>query len=580
MWVQLSCHNPWCKQPFEVTDDDLAFYDRVSPVFAGKKELVPPPTLCPDCRQQRRLAQCNEQFLYPGKCDLCGKRTVTENPPQANQPIYCRECWYGDKWDPREYGKEFDFSRPFSEQFYELRRTVPAITLNQTGTIENSDYIHYAGYSKNCYLIAHADYCEDCCYGYGYKKNKSCMDGFYNLHCELCYDNVYIHKSYGLIGCQDCVNCHSSAFLKDCVGCKHCFLCTGLREREYCFENVQLTRTEYEEKLKRINLGSHEQYEFFRAKLCEMERTMIVQSTNGYNLEQCSGNYLQNCKNCRSCFDVEDGEDLAHCYQLVLGAKSSQDIYQYGTKINECYECGIVGDDSYHILLSSQIFINNSNLTYCCFLANGCKNCFGCCNMKGASYCILNKQYTKEEYERLVPQIIEHMRKTPIRSSGVTKGQAGEWGEFLPIHTSLFGYNKSSAQLHYPLTKAEVEQRGWKWDGYEPPFPTVQKTIPASALPDTIADTPDDVLQWAILCEKTGRPFKLQPLELKLLRQMSIPIPRRCPDQRHLDRFALRNPRRLWNRTCAKCQKPMATSYAPERPEIVYCENCYLKEVY
>jgi len=299
-----------------------------------------------------------------------------------------------------------------------------------------------------------------------------------------------------------------------------------------------------------------------------MEREMVVKSTSGHNLERCSGNYLQNCKNCRSCYDVEDGEDLAYCYQLVLGAKSSRDIYQYGTKINECYECGIVGDGSYHILLSSQIFINNADLIYCCFLANGCKNCFGCCNMKGASYCILNKQYTKEEYERMVLLIIAHMRKT------------GEWGEFLPVRTSLFGYNKSSAQMHYPLTKAEVERRGWRWDDYEPSPPSVVKTIPASALPDNIKDTPDDVLQWAILCEETGRPFKLQSLELKLLRQMNVPIPRRCPDQRHLDRFALRNPRKLWTRSCTKCGNKIETSYSPERPEIVYCEECYLKEVY
>lgn len=566
--MQKTCANGWCKQSFEVTDDDRAFYDRVSPIFAGKKYPIPPPTRCPDCRQQRRLAQCNERFLYPGQCGLCGKRTVTENPPHAHQPIYCRECWYSDKWNPRDSGKEFDFERPFFEQLYELRRNVPALTLNQSGTIENADYIHYAGYSKNCYLIAHADFCEDCCYGYGYKKNTSCMDGFYNLHCELCYDNVYIHKSYGLVGCQDCINCHSSAFLKDCVGCKHCFLCTSLRECEYYFENQKLTREAYEAKMKDIDLGSHAQYEHCKRKLDALKRTMIVQSTNGHNLENCSGNYLQNCKHCDNCFDVEDGEDLKNCYQLVLGAKSSRDIYQYGTQINECYECGIVGDGSYHILFSSQVFINNSDLLYCCFMANGSKNCFGCCNMVGASYCIFNKQYSKEEYEQMVPKIIAHMQRT------------GEWGEFLPIHTSLFGYNKSSAHLYYPLSQQETAKREWHWDDYEPPIPDVKQTVTADMLPDNIDDTPDDILQWAIICEETGKPFKIQPLELKLLRRMNAPIPRRCPDQRHLDRFALRNPRKLWNRECARCQKPIQTTYSPDRLETVYCEECYLQAVY
>jgi len=265
---------------------------------------------------------------------------------------------------------------------------------------------------------------------------------------------------------------------------------------------------------------------------------------------------------------VEDGEDLQHCYQLVLGAKSSRDIYQYGTKINECYECSIVGDDSYHILLSSQIFIGSSDLLYCCFLANGCKNCFGCCSMTGASYCIFNKQYSKEEYERLVPMIIEHMRKS------------GDWGEHFCIDSSLFGYNKSSAQMYYPLTKEEASARGWSWEEYETPLPDVRRTIKAEQLPDTIAETPDDILNWAIVCEATGKPFKIQPLEWKLLRKMHVPIPRRCPDQRHLDRFALRNPRTLWKRNCAKCGKGMETTYSPERAETVYCEGCYLQEVY
>jgi hypothetical protein len=544
------------------------FLERVSPVYAGKKYHIPPPTHCPDCRQQRRLAQCNEQNLYPGICGLCNKATVTENPPNTHQPIYCRECWYSDKWDPRNYGKEFDFSKTFFEQFYELRRTVPAITLNQTGTIQNSDYIHYAGFSKNCYLIAHADYCEDCCYGYGYKKNTSCMDGFYNLHCEVCYDNVYIHKSYGLIGCQDCVNCSSSAFLKDCIGCKNCFLCTSLRECEYYFENQKLTKEEYEAKMKEIDLQSHKQYQHYKEKLHEMVKNMKAKEYTGHNLENCTGNYLQNCENCESCFDIEDGEDLKHCYQLVLSAKDSRDIYQYGTKIFECYECAIVGDDCYHILFGDQIFIGCTDLLYCSFLANACKHCFGCCNMIRNTHCILNKQYDKDEYQELVPKIIEHMKKT------------GEWGEFLPIDSSLFGYNKTTAALYYPLTKEEANAKGWKWDDYEPPLSDVQKTIPAEKLPDNIKDIPDDVLNWAIVCEKTQKPFKIQPLELRLLRQMRVPLPRRHPEVRHRDRFALRNPRKLWTRECGKCQKEIETTYAPDRPEKILCEECYLQTVY
>lgn len=59
-------------------------------------------------------------------------------------------------------------------------------------------------------------------------------------------------------------------------------------------------------------------------------------------------------------------------------------------------------------------------------------NCFGCVGLHdGYEHCILNTQYTKEEYQLLVPQIIEHMMKT------------GEWEESFPPKLSSYGYNET-----------------------------------------------------------------------------------------------------------------------------------------
>src|SRR3989344_8450729 len=256
----MRCTCKQCQAAFEVTDDDLQFYDRVSPVFAGKKYAIPPPTHCPDCRQQRRLCQGNEFTLYTGTCDKCKKSVVTQFAPGYPAPVWCRTCWLSDGWNPLDYGQEVDLSRSILDQFMELRSRVPTQSLDIDGENQNCDYIHYAGFSKNSYLIMHADFCENCMYGYGFKKNISCMDGFYNLHCELCYDCVDIHKCYGLKGCQDCLNCNSSAFLRDCIGCSECFCCTGMRNKRNCFENKQLSKEEYEQKIKEIDLGSHTQY--------------------------------------------------------------------------------------------------------------------------------------------------------------------------------------------------------------------------------------------------------------------------------------------------------------------------------
>ena len=156
----------------------------------------------------------------------------------------------------------------------------------------------------------------------------------------------------------------------------------------------------------------------------------------------------------------------------------------------------------------------------------------------------------------------------------------GEWGEFFPSSISPFGYNETAAIEYFPLSREEALKDGWfLWSDYEPPFPKVEKVIPASKLPDSIEDVPDDILNWAIECEVTGKPFRIIKQELEFYRKHGLPIPRRHPDQRHLDRMALRNPRKLFERACDKCGTPMITTYAPDRKESVYCEECYRKEV-
>ena len=133
--------------------------------------------------------------------------------------------------------------------------------------------------------------------------------------------------------------------------------------------------------------------------------------------------------------------------------------------------------------------------------------------------------------------------------------------------------------MYYPLEKEEVLARGWKWDEYENPV-VAKKTIPANRLPDNIKDIPDDILNWAIVCEITGQPFKITPQELSFYRDRSLPIPHLHPYQRHLNRFKRRNPRHLYPRQCAKCHAETQTTYSPDRPEVVYCEHCYLKNIY
>jgi|CXWL01.1.fsa_nt_gi hypothetical protein len=555
-----------CSGNFDIPEEDLAFYEKISPVFHDKKELIPPPTHCPDCREQRRLSYCNERHFYSTVCGLCKKRILTQYPGYSQTIVYCRECWHGDGWDACAYGQDVDFSRPMFEQIGELRKIVPAQNLLVEGVNVNSDYIHYAGYCKNSYLVMHADFCEDSYYGYGFKHTTNCVDGFYNLTCELCYECIDVHSCYGLRSCQDCMNCNSSAFLRDCIGCKNCFLCVGLRDKEYSFENQQLTKDDYEMRLRAMNSGSFTEYRNHALKLEELCSTHLFKEFHGHNNEISSGDYLQNCKDTHASFDCEDVETGKYLYQVVTGAKDIYDIYQYGLNLRESYECSIAGTEAGQLLLCHSVHSSNY-LMYCWDVQNS-KNCFACVNCHNKQYCILNKQYTKEEYEMLVPKIIEHMRNT------------GEYGELFPMSFSPFGYNKTTAQLYYPLTQTEAEEQEIPWDDHESEPPQVEKIIAAAELPDDIKAIPDDLLQWAVQCEVTGKPFRVTKQELAFYRNQAIPLPRRSPEQRHLDRFAKRNPRRFVDRTCNICSKTIRTTFSDDYAKKVACESCYRKTVY
>ena len=154
------------------------------------------------------------------------------------------------------------------------------------------------------------------------------------------------------------------------------------------------------------------------------------------------------------------------------------------------------------------------------------------------------------------------------------------YGEFFPVELSPFGYNETKANEFYPLTKKEAKKFGWKWSDYEQTIPKEIKTIPASRLPDDIKDVPDDILNWAITCEETKKPFKIIPQELKFYRTKGLPIPHFSPRVRHQKRVALQNPRVLYERKCDECGTKIQTTYSPDRPEKICCEECYLKLVY
>lgn len=533
--VQKKCKN--CQTDFVITPQDEEIY---------QKFQVPPPTLCHNCREQRRAAQGNHLHLYKRKCDFTGKEIISNQAPDSPYKVYEIELWHSDKWDAFEYGRDFNFNRPFFEQFAELLKAVPCPAVHRGYQYdENSDYTNYAGKNKNCYLIFDSDENWDCYYCYSTNGSKNCMDCYRVRKCELCYECIDVIKCYNCQFLQDCSNCSDSIFLKNCIGCKHCIASSNLKNKQYYINNKQATKEEYEQYIKKMkdeNFLKQVQDYFEKFKLTFPQKFM-----HGIQNENVVGDYLTNCKNAIECYDSSDLWDCKYIYQAFNPLKDCMDIQECG-EAEQLYETAFSGYDIYNLKFCVHCFSNASDLQYCSF-SHHSRNCFGCASLLRQEYCILNKKYSKEDYEELLPRIIEHMKST------------GEYGEFFPMQLAIYPYNRTVAQTHYPLTKDEAIKKGLRWE-------------------DENKETEDQSLsEKSLHCQKCNRQYLVIKQEQILLQRFKLPQSQFCFYCRHAARHAKRNRRIIYDRHCQKCDSAIKTTYAFTRPEIVYCEDCYLKSL-
>ncbi len=539
-----------CDSRFEVSDKDLEFLKKVSPVINDEKFHIPAPTLCPDCRQQRRISFRNERALYNRKCSKTSVNIISMYKKDSVFPVYSNDIWWGDTWDGKDYGMDFDFSRLFFEQIKELHDKVPHFSLAVASTTcENSDYVNHAGYLKDCYLVYNTDYAERCMYSKAVNRCFDCLDCFKIYDCEACYECM---NSYNCKFCTylwDSYNSSECHFSYNLIGCQNCFLCTNLRNQEYYFMNEKYTAEDWKRKVDEFK-SKNSDNDIFQMFL-KVSNRFSVKQIHENNTENCTGDYLVNCKNCFDCYDCEYMENSRYCYDVKKGdgvSYKNMDVSSFGVGLLECYEGGTIGYNDNHCLFCENVW-GSSDLYYSMFCMNNCRNCFACVGLKKAEYCILNKQYSKDEYFDLMAKIIEHMMET------------GEWGEFFPTEISPFAYNETMAQEYFFMTQEEVLKKGWRW--YEST--------------DNTKKIDDSVFNDVLVCEETGKSFKLQKMELDFYEKMNLPVPKYCPDARHLRRLQYRNPRQLWDRECIRCKNQISSTYSPDRSENVYCEKCYLE---
>jgi len=559
-----SCQN--CKKDFTIEPEDFKFYEKMK---------VPLPTWCPDCRLTRRFAFQNTWSLYWRNCDKCKEKTLAMFSPEQNKIAYCQKCWWRDDWDGTEYAIDYNPERSFLEQVQELFQRTPFTALTSLySSLKNSEYSNALAWSKDCYMVFWADFCEGVYYSSilnGLKFSSDCLRGWES---ELCYGSIGFIKNYRVFFSDECDNCVDVWFSRNCYNCTNCVGCVNLRGESNCIFNIKYSKEEYEEKLKELNFASWINLNKFEKEAYNFWLTKPYREYHGHSLNlNVTGEYVFQSKNSREGYIVNYAENCKYSQFLtVTPSKDCMDYTGWGNNAHLIYESNVVGEGSNSVCFSAECWPNCFNLQYCYYNIEG-KNNFGCVNLKRKQYCILNKQYDKESFEKLKTQIIMDMKKNPYIDK---LGRKYFYGEFFPLEFSNFSYNDSIAMKFLPKTKEQALKEGYSWRDKENIIHKFTKN--ADDLQDKIINTDDSILNEVIECKDCNNGYKIVQGELNLLRKMNLPVPHECPKCRENKRFDRLNKPGLYNRKCQKCDKDIYTPYAPDRPEIVYCVKCYQDE--
>jgi hypothetical protein len=551
-------HCQQCTKPFTFDNHDEEFLSRLSPSVGGRMYMLPPPSRCPQCRLRTRLAYRNQLHLYNSRSSLSGKPIFSMFPENAAFPVYSREEWWGDGWDAGAFGRDYDFSRPFFEQFLPLRDTVPAFALSALNP-ENSDYCNNVTEVKNCYLVFNTGGAEDCMCSEQVFKSRDCMDCLQTNESELCYDCVECAHCYAVQSSAFCENCRDSCFLLHCLGCRSCFGCVNLRQKEYCIFNEQKTKGEYQEFLTSLTLCSFGQREQWRQKACEFFCQHPRPHIESRQTEKVTGNLIFEARNVLESFLVRGAEDSKYLFSTIHGVKCCYDYTCFGNVAEYLYNCSGCGSSAFNLRCSVFCWGGSSDLDYC-WMCVDCKDCFGCVGLRKKRHCILNKQYSRSEYELLASRIIENMQQT------------SEWGEFFPLQMSPFPYNHSYAQRLFPLTKREAEKERLSW--HEKESLERKDVIPASELPDALPGS-----DTSLIVQSSGSTlFRITSEEIKFCRRLNVPLPRTSYDQRMEKLFKEFGGINLHQRRCPRTGRLLQTTYGPESGWIVWDRGEYEQE--
>lgn len=586
-----NCQN--CKNDFTLDKQELTLLEKIG---------MPMPSFCAHCAMIERMIWRNERTLYKHQ-NLAPGTTgdiVSLYAPDSSVIVYDSKSWWGDAWDAAAYGRDYNFSKPFFQQFSELMKEVPFPALQNWNCV-NSDFCNCTSDGKNCYLVFGGDFSEDSLYSMYNLSCKNVCDVYWMEASEFCYELIVAERCHRVMYGMYVRDCTDSNFIYDCVNCTNCTGCVGLRNRSYSILNEQYTKEGYKDAVAALRLDTYSGREAFREQFEALKNSIPNRFAYLVKTQNATGDRITNAKDCGECFDiVGPAENLKDCYNAGWNAKDLLRSSQAGYGVELLYNSFGVFSGAQKVICSAYT-PSSVDVSYSYNCPNGV-NLFGCVGVKKGNYMILNKAYSKEEYQELVPKIIEHMKEMPYTDK---KGRVYTYGDFFPGELSMFSYNESVAQDLATLTKDEIEEIGYSYR--HRPHIGYPITMKVEDIPDTLPETFAEVKTQIIECTHKGMKvycagaFRVTAEEYEFYSRMGVPLPHYCFNCRHYARFAEVRSMTLREQACdcagatskdgvyantanhehgeGACNEVFETAYPKDAGKILYCKDCYQREI-
>lgn len=447
-------------------------------------------------------------------------KIITKYPETERSPKVIETIEYFSQIDNNiQYGKSYDFWKNFFENFKTLFLTIPVSRVHDfRGDSENSSYADVISSSKNVYLSWNVTRGNENIF-YSLWVKEDCKDVYNSVmvwdHAEIIYNSIWVIKSFQIFYSKFISSSSYIWFSSNLVWCQECIFCDNLENKSYHINNVAYSKEDYLKEKKKILEKREDFYKNFE-KLPNIWKNLgSTGKTNWVFLIQC-----------------DNAENSLYGYNLKNTRNTILSWYSYWEEdIYDSIFCGMKSN-AYWILCSwlQAEYIYNSfwvsgwmHNFYCYACEWSCSYCIWCIGLKNKSYCILNKEYSREEWYELAAKIFSQMEAHNIL-----------W-DFFPWEMNPFYFNDTLAYLiDDSFSKTEVQNKWYMWrtDEIKIDIPKWSDVIEVKELNNF--ETYNEHWEWSInreILQKVVKDnawnyYRILPSEYEFLIKYKLPLPR------------------------------------------------------